>query len=50
MSLFVVLLTYFCLLLVLAVVSASETAIHSARDVEARPAAPRAVEQLLQTS
>lgn len=36
MSLFVVLLTYFCLLLVLAVVSASETAIHSARDVEAQ--------------
>lgn len=36
MFLFVVLLTYFCLLLVLAVVSASETAIHSARDVEAQ--------------
>lgn len=36
MSLFVALLIYLNLLLILAVVSASETAIHSARDVEAQ--------------
>lgn len=36
MSLLVVLLIYLSLLLVLAVISASETAIHSARDVEAQ--------------